>query len=316
MPDPTRESISATETPALFNASPYLTKRMLYERIANGVDIDSPENNRMDWGKRMQGVLLQAAAEDHKLDVLPNIGSDGKEVYIRRGRIGCTRDAVIIDPQRGPGALEIKMCNDYRVWRESWGSGATPPRHNEVQLQQQIMVGDGVTPFTWGLLGCWIAGEMKYWKREPMPRLWAQIEKETTQFYEDVAAKKAPDWIGDPVEMPLLTELFPPRFAKVTDFTTRDDAEKLAEKCLMLNYHSKERLGHAKAEDKLKAELRALLLDAEEGRFIHGIKFTVKQSDRKGYMVPAGKTTRTDLYVPDDVPRGNIAKDFTADLGG
>jgi hypothetical protein len=41
VPDRTLKTISATEAPALFNASPYVTRWMLWQRFANGMDIDS-----------------------------------------------------------------------------------------------------------------------------------------------------------------------------------------------------------------------------------------------------------------------------------
>ena len=50
MPDPDRLTISATEAPALFGVSPYVTPFMLFHRFANGESIDVEENARMDWG--------------------------------------------------------------------------------------------------------------------------------------------------------------------------------------------------------------------------------------------------------------------------
>src|SRR5262245_10974515 len=101
MPDPQRETLSATQTPALFHVSPYLTRWMLYQHFAKGLAIDKAGDTRMDWGKRLQPLVLEKAAEDLRLQVRPN-----EETYHRRNRLGATRDATIVDPDRGPGALE------------------------------------------------------------------------------------------------------------------------------------------------------------------------------------------------------------------
>src|SRR5712671_4055890 len=108
MPDPERRTISATESPALFGASPYATPWMLYQRFANGVDIDSQGDNRMDWGQRLEPLILAHAAQELRLEVRPNREPDGTQRYVRRGRLGCTRDGTVICPDRGPGAIETK----------------------------------------------------------------------------------------------------------------------------------------------------------------------------------------------------------------
>jgi hypothetical protein len=205
MPDPTRQTISATEAPALFNASPYVTRWMLHRRFAHGDEIHSPEHNRMDWGKRLQPLLLAAAAEDLRLEVKPN----ASDVYVRNARLGCTRDAEIICPDRGPGALETKCVFDSGVWMREWAGGKTPPRHHEIQLQVQMYVGDGERPFQWGVLAAWIGGEMHYFEREPILELWDEIDKEARQFFADVQAGTEPDPFGAPIESALLAKVFP-----------------------------------------------------------------------------------------------------------
>ena len=103
------------------------------------------------------------AAEDLKLEVRPN----ADDTYHRRGLLGCTRDATIICPDRGPGALETKCIFDYRTWMADWGGGAFVPKPHEIQLQQQLLVGDGDdgfaaegSPYDWGVIAAWVAGAM------------------------------------------------------------------------------------------------------------------------------------------------------------
>ena len=161
MPDPTCQTVSATEISALLGVSPYATPFMLYERFANGADIDDEENNRMSWGKKMEPLIIEQAKQDLALEVVPNSLPDGSQAYFRRGLLGATRDATVIMPDRGPGAFDAKCVFDYRMWMERWNEGKAPPRHVELQLQCQMYVGDGEKPFDHGTIAAWIAGEQK-----------------------------------------------------------------------------------------------------------------------------------------------------------
>jgi hypothetical protein len=120
MPDPTRQSVSASRAAALFDRHPYCTRWMLYHALKDGREIEGASHSRMDWGQRLQPLLLQAAAEDLRLEIAPH------DAYVRRGVLGATRDATIIDPQKGPGAVETKCCFDYRTWMERWAGGDAP----------------------------------------------------------------------------------------------------------------------------------------------------------------------------------------------
>lgn len=294
MPDPDRKTISATQAPALFGVSPYITRWMLYRHFAHGDSIESPEHNRMDWGKKMQALLLAQAADDLHLEVIPN----ADDVYVRQGLFGCTRDATIICPSRGPGALEAKCVFDYAVWMRDWGGGKTPPRHVEIQTQVQMMVGDGETPYEWGKIAAWVGGDMHYFEREIIPELWDQLGKEALQFFDDVEHKREPDPFGAAIEAPLLAKVFATKPGKVVTFTEGPEAEKLAEDVRMWAWHSAQRLQHEKGEKALKAKMLGLMKDANEGEFLHGIKVTVKQSDRAGFTVAPTKVTTIKPFVP------------------
>lgn len=293
MPDVTRATISATEASALFNANPYVTKWMLWQRFAHGLDIDQTADNRMDWGARLEPLVLQAAAEDLKLEVLPNRAYGGKQEYHRRGLLGCSRDATIICPDRGPGALETKCCFDYRIWMDAWNGGKNPPRHYELQLQSQMYVGDGAMPFDWGVIAAWVCGEMFYFERKPLPDLWSALEAEAEGFFADLESGKEPNPFGSPIEMPLLAELFPPVENKVKDCTTD---EALLDLMQMFTYHRDNRLSHKKGEDGAKAKLRAVLKDNETLLLPHGAKLTQSKIGRlKAYIPAEAPNTRIDF---------------------
>ena len=166
VPDSTGKTISATQAPALWNASPWLTRWMLHQHFTNGMQLDKAADARMSWGLKLQPLILEQAAEDLSLEIRPNEG----DIYERRGLLGCTRDAIVIDPTLGPGALETKVVFDYRDWMSAWDGGRTAPQHYEIQLQEQMLVGDGETgePFRWGVIAVWVAGEVHYLRRDPV----------------------------------------------------------------------------------------------------------------------------------------------------
>jgi len=207
MPDPQNRTVSATESPALFNASPYLTRWMLWRKYARGDKIEPAETERMFWGKELQPLLTKRAAHDLKLEVHDNV----HDHYMRHSTLlmGCTRDALIYDPNRGWGSLECKCVFDYGVWFREWQSGQVVPRHYEIQLQHQMICGDGEQPHAWGVIAAWVCGEMHYFERAPIEQFHGELLTAIGQFWASLSGPE-PEPFGEAVEYPLLRELFDP----------------------------------------------------------------------------------------------------------
>jgi len=253
----------------------------------------------MDWGLKLQPLILQQAAEDLHLEVRPN----DADVYIRRGLLGCTRDAEVICPDRGPGALETKCVFDLGVWTRDWDGGKKVPKHYEIQLQQQMMVGDGNgSQYVWGVLAVWCCGQMHYFERKPIEDLWYAINDEAHKFFTDVHAKRDGDPFGEPVEMPLMQKVFSVTPAKVIDLKAVPNAYQLAEDVRLWHASREERLLQDKTEKALKAKFAALMKDAEELHFVHGIKVTAKRINRSGYTAKPTSFTQLEAYVPEILP--------------
>jgi hypothetical protein len=297
MPDALKLTLSATQTPALFGVSPYLTRWMLWQHFANGVPIDKPADGRMEWGKKLEPLLLAEAAHDLAIEVRPN----AEAVYLRRGQLGCTRDADVIDPERGPGALETKCVFDYRTWMADWDGGKKVPRHYEIQLQQQMYVGDAEGAFKWGALGAWIAGEMHYFRREPIPALWATIEREADAFFASVRDKIEPDAFGSPIELPMLAALERDP-AKVIDLSAHEKAKQIADDARMLAWAQAEVRGHGKTADAIKARLLALMGDAGEAVLYGGVRLRVSQQKVAAHTRAASVRTILKTVVPETAP--------------
>jgi predicted phage-related endonuclease len=309
MPDPTKQTISATEMPGLLGVSPYVTRWMLYQRFAKGIDPTSPDHNRLDWGTKMEPLLLEQAAADLHLEVTTNRQADGSQIYMRRGLLGCSRDADIYDPQRGPGALETKCCFDYKILMQEWDGGKTPPRQHEIQLQQQMYVGDGNKPFDWGVIALWCGGDMTYFQRKPIPDLWEKFEQEAAQFFADVKAGKEPDPFGSPIEVPLLKQIFDKETGEVINAVEKlgeADATKLAQRVVDADYQRVVRLAAEKVEENVKAELLGLLKDADELDLPQGIRVTRAVQVRNNKARPASQSTAivVKTHIPQQIDGG------------
>ncbi|MEO6382015.1 MAG: YqaJ viral recombinase family protein [Nitrobacter sp.] len=298
MPDPLKKTISATEAPALWNVSPYVTRWMLWQAFANAVDLNKGADGRMSWGLKMQPLVLEQAAEELRLEVRPNEG----DVYHRRGLLGCTRDATIICPDRGPGALETKCVFDYGTWMREWDGGTRVPRHYEIQLQQQMLVGDE-NPYEWGVIAAWVGGEQHYFERKPIPDLWEKLNTDAAAFFKSVEVKDEPEPFGAVIEIPWLTELLPTIEGNPLDLSGEPSAEALSNDASMFNYHQEQESGHKKAREALRAKFLAVGKDHDEIRLPFGANIRI--STTKG----AAPQKRLKVYVPETpgagAPRNN-----------
>jgi len=312
MPDVTRKTISATEMSGLLGVSPYLTRWMLWQKFAKGIEPAGPDHNRLDWGTKMEPLLLEQAAADLRLEVTTNRQPDGSQVYVSRGLLGCSRDADIYDPQRGPGALETKCCFDYKILMQEWDGGKTPPRQHEIQLQQQMYVGDGKTPFEWGVIALWCGGEMTYFQRKPMPDLWERFEAAAEEFFADVKDGREPEPFGTPVELPLLKQLFDKPSGEIINAVEtlgEVEATKLAQRVVDADYQRVVRLAAEKIEEETKAKLLGLMKDAAEIDLPQGIRVTRTVQTRNNKARPAGTTTAV-------VVKAHIPHQINGDFGG
>ena len=246
MPDPTHKTVSASQIAALWNKSPYQTRWMLYHSHRDIAPADTP-HSRMNWGKRMEPLLLEAAAEDLRLEIAED------QRYVRRGPIGCTRDATANDPQRGPGALETKCVFDYRQWMQRWDGGKRPPEDILLQVHAQMFVGDGETPFDWGTVAVWICGEMEYFPIERSDELFAQMEDAAQVFLDQVAEDAEPDPFGLEMELPVLKLLY----QSTTPLTLTSDDYELGEAARMYDWLTSTARAHTNAAKQIKTQLLA-----------------------------------------------------------
>ena len=273
MPDPTHRTVSASQAAALLNVHPYLTRWMLYQKFV-APTADEDDDNRLRWGRLMQPLILAEAARDLRMQVRPNEA----DTYVRRGVLGCTRDADIIAPDLGPGALEVGVAFDYRSFAERWGGGAAPPMDKEIQVQVQMYVGDGAKPYGHGMLGVWCAGEMHYLERRPDEPLWRELEREATQFLADVEARREPEALGTTLELPMALARYRKGGAGALDLSEPTEANRKLLEAVQMFAWARDQAGAAdKTKEGCRAQIVLAAKDADEVLLPEGWRLSLKR---------------------------------------
>lgn len=293
MPDPTKQTVSATQIAALFNRSKWDTRWTLYKRFLGEGPPDF-QDARMSWGTKLQPLVLEQAGEDLKLQVRHT------DFYETRGVIGCTRDAAIVCPDRGPGALETKCVFDYAQWMRAWGGGECVPVDYEMQLQAQMYVGYGDQPnssFAWGVIAAWVCGDMHYFERTPDEGFQSVMSVEAQSFLAQVAGKiEAPDPMGDPLELPTIAatwgEVVP---KKEIDLSGFEDALPIAEAARMFDHARSQVSFWKKTQDHNKAKLLAASEDAAKLILPQGVYVDVSKGKQTRIKVSQYDTGPGDL---------------------
>ncbi len=201
MPDPSRQTISASQMPALFGASPYLTRFMLFHHFRNGAPLDQRENIRMRWGTLQQEAILAGTADAYRLAIQSNV--EARE-YVRRGQIGHTRDGLMHAADVGPIVVEAKNV-DYFVHRDSWTDTAAPA-HIEIQLQTGMYCDNAERGIIAHLVG---GNDLRFFERSPDRDFQQRMLLETADFFESVAQNREPEPLGSPIELPMFAHLYP-----------------------------------------------------------------------------------------------------------
>ena len=276
--------VSASQVPALFDASPYQSKFAIWHYHKDGSDIDPPDNQRMAFGRALQNVILEAVSDRMKWDLVPN-PEDTFAVHPDESlRLGATVDCRVREHEGGPGVVEVKNV-DRIVWLQEWTKEQAPP-HIELQLQTQLMVDNA----PWGAIAAFIGGnELKLYERTRNEKQCKAIEKAVREFWDTIKQGREPDPMAS--DLGLLGDLFPEVDATKIE---RDDTAEMNQ--IALDYMSLAATENdaKKRKGALKAKLLHRMKDAGV-LYTNDFKVTVTKSKLDAYMVSA--QTRTLLKV-------------------
>jgi predicted phage-related endonuclease len=164
---------------------------------------------------------------------------------------------------------------DCATWMREWDGGSNVPPMHEIQLQQQMKVGDDRGSYQWGVIAVWVAGEQYYFEREPFDAFWRLLDQEAEAFFAAVASKSEPDPSCSRIEIPWLARLFPTVKRKRLDLSQDPAANKIAEKASLYKTLAAQESDAKKAKEALRAELLALAKDHEVIALPRGVKVRV-----------------------------------------
>lgn len=177
------QDLTSTESPALFDLSPYSTVFELHHAKKDGLVVPFKGSERMEKGKRLQEYVAQEVALEKGWVVTPFTD------YIRipEIRMGSSFDYKAVCPERGEGILEIKGVDSF-IYKQSW-SEEEIPAHIEIQARHQMLVSElpwicvAVATSTW---------DIQYHFFERDAEFEAGLLAANKKFWEDVDAGIAP----------------------------------------------------------------------------------------------------------------------------
>jgi hypothetical protein len=272
MPDPLKQTVSASQVGALFNLSPYATRFTLWHWFKSGVG-ETAENRRMTFGKFVEPFILDQVQERLRLEVTHNAARE----YVRRAPIGCTRDATVYDPARGLGIVQAKAVS-YMSWKENW-TEAMAPKWVELQAQTEMLA----TGASWGVIAAMIGqnDNLLLYERTPSEALVSRINGEAQAFLASLEAEDAPDALGSETEIPVLAALYPATVERkvltLTDTSLGEDAR-------LYRWAAAERAAMERVEKDKKAKLLAAAGDAET-LILPGAEIRIKRSQTKPSII-------------------------------
>lgn len=296
MPDSERKTVSASQCAALFNASPYMTRWMLWHYLKGDDMEEKPADARMNWGKKLQPLILEQASQDLQLEVLPNFNDE----YVRANHapLGYTADGYVIDPQKGGGTIEAKAVFDYGVWMRDWNGGKSVPKHYELQLAHQMTVGNGREPSRWGVIAVWVCGEMKYFHREFNIEVAREIERQAEELLASIRDEREPEPFGAQVELPVLQKLFPTEKNYPLDLSRAHEGMEWLQTAVMYADFAEREKFFGKAKDDIKAKLFGLMKDHDTLLLPDGASVSITQYEVKEHTRKASVQRRIKMHMP------------------
>lgn len=179
------QDVTSTEVAALFGCSPYKTHFELWHEKRNKTSEVLEENERMQWGLRLQSAIARGVAEDNGWLIRE------KSEYVRNKdlRIGASFDFEVETPVKA--LLEIKNV-DALQFRDGWivdGDYLEAPPHIELQVQHQMLVSGIKQAYIGALVG---GNKVHLIHRELDDDIAKKIKDKVAAFWDSVDSNREP----------------------------------------------------------------------------------------------------------------------------
>jgi putative phage-type endonuclease len=265
--------IGASESAALFDASPWHTLMSLWALKVGKVDGDLGDAEYLTWGT----LLEEPIAKRYEQKTGRRVWQGGQFAVAQHPSLPfmrATPDRWVIDaPDRGtPGLLQIKNTNAFRG--HDWDDGV--PQHIEIQVQHEM----AVTGRDWASVAVLVGGcEFRSFDVERNPAFIEELEASCAWFWDFVTRREQPPIDGSLRTLEALKRLHP-----------KDSGEQimLPEDAIgwLAAFEAAKADAKAAEANKTDAEnrLRDAIGDASYALLPDGRRLTLLTTERKGYQ--------------------------------
>lgn len=129
--------ITSTMSPALFNASPYLTIFELFHAKRSGVHVPFHQTERMNKGRKIEQYVAESVAEKLGCEYARK---NNDYIRIPDERMASSFDWELVFPSGEVVNLEIKAVDHFQH-KAKWEEDEAPP-HIEIQVQHEMECAD------------------------------------------------------------------------------------------------------------------------------------------------------------------------------
>jgi predicted phage-related endonuclease len=289
--------ISSTESPALFNMSPYQTQYELAVEKMAGLVPEYESTERMGWGQRLQDAIAQGVSSDHnviiegseyELHYHQSVERMGSSIDYRISGVSGGADATPLGRMfatHGPGLLEIKNV-DWLVYRD-WPEEDLPD-HIEIQVQHQLEV----LRLNWAAVGVLVGGNRtELYTRLRDETVGAAIASKVEQFWRNIRNGVMPEPIM-PQDADIIIKLH--QFAEPNSVYDGQADVELADLCWQYQSNADLERLHAQEKKALKARILEHIKSAEVA-LANGYKISasmVAEAEVKAYTREAYRNFR------------------------
>ena len=192
-----KRNINSTEISALFGANPYLSEYELWHKKKDpSLDDAIKDNERMMWGRKLESVIAEAAAEQLGVQIEPM-----KDYWsLDSQRLGSSFDYV---QKSSSGLLEaIFECKnvDSRAYDKNWIEHSSEPDSQglidleappyiEFQVQHQMLISSVPVAYICALVG---GNQLKITKRTANPQIHNLILQKSNKFWQSIESNAPP----------------------------------------------------------------------------------------------------------------------------
>jgi len=267
-----REGIGASDTPAILGLSPWRSPLDVWAEKTGTVEPDDlSDNEAVEFGNRLEGVIAEAFAERTGRDV-HRWPSHHSIAHPDHPWMRCTPDA-----EDDQGLIQIKTTSEYKSneWKDE------PPLHYQVQVQHEMAVCNADQDTLVVLIG----GNKLRWFDVPRNQAFIDVLiPRLAEFWRLVESETMPPVDGSLATARVLSRLYPEDNGTVVDLSpvadavdwaaTLDEAKAMVKKAEALK---------REAENNLKAAIG----DASFAVLADGRTFSHKLQERKEHLVKA-----------------------------